>query len=95
MVNPFKKSKRSYHLSEVGRAALSASAQKIRPWLHSTGPRTAEGKQMSSRNNFKHGYYCRSSPVPEAAAYRAFAKAMRREVHKETRPQLGPPVWEE
>jgi hypothetical protein len=40
MANPFKKLKRRYHLSEAGRAALSASAQNNRPWLHSTGPRT-------------------------------------------------------
>jgi hypothetical protein len=28
-----------------------------RPWLYSTGPRTAEGKRSSSRNSHKHGHY--------------------------------------
>jgi hypothetical protein len=50
---------------------------------------------MTSQNSIKHGYYCRNKVLPSTAAYRAFAKAMRREVHKETRPPLGPPVWEE
>lgn len=27
------------------------------PWNHSTGPRTAAGKQISSRNSYKHGRY--------------------------------------
>ncbi len=27
------------------------------PWNHSTGPRTAAGKAISSRNSYKHGRY--------------------------------------
>lgn len=34
-------------------AALRASRQK--PWLHSTGPKTAEGKSRSRYNAYKHG----------------------------------------
>jgi hypothetical protein len=37
-------------LSDNGRERLRASARAHRPWRHSTGPRTAEGKQQSVLN---------------------------------------------
>ena len=37
-------------LTEAGRERLRAAALANRPWLHSTGPRTAEGKRVCSRN---------------------------------------------
>lgn len=46
---------RPYTLSSVGRASLQASTRRNRPWLQSTGPRTAQGKARSSRNALKHG----------------------------------------
>ena len=33
----------------------------IRPWDHSTGPRTEEGKRQSSVNALKHGCYTKSA----------------------------------
>lgn len=29
--------------------------QAWKPWLHSTGPQTLEGKSVSSQNSWKHG----------------------------------------
>jgi hypothetical protein len=37
-------------LTEAGREKLRQSAREHRPWQHSTGPRTAEGKERSSEN---------------------------------------------
>ncbi len=45
-------------------------ARRHRPWRHSTGPRTIEGKQKSARNNLRHGLY--------TASGRAFRATMRR-----------------
>lgn len=36
-------------------------AQRIRqqkPWKHSTGPRTVDGKEKVSKNSYKHGGRC-------------------------------------
>jgi len=41
-------------------AHRETQAQKIRArqiWLKSTGPKTTEGKRISSRNSYKHGRY--------------------------------------
>jgi len=46
--------KRSYTLSEAALAARRNNAQL------STGPKTAEGKASSSRNNWRHGMYAES-----------------------------------
>ena len=40
-------------LSEDGRRRLSEAAKKKKPWLHSTGPRTPEGKRRSAANSLK------------------------------------------
>jgi hypothetical protein len=34
---------------------LVRSAQRNRPWEHSTGPKTPEGKARTSKNAWKHG----------------------------------------
>ncbi len=39
------------------RESASRRARLARPWLYSTGPRTASGKRTSSRNSYKHGHY--------------------------------------
>ena len=42
------------------RRALQAQAIRCwRPWDHSTGPRTAEGKETSARNAYKGGHWRR------------------------------------
>jgi len=65
--------KRAYRLSPEGLAALRASARRVRPWAHSTGPRTEAGKARSSRNALKHGL--RRAGV--IAAQRELARAIR------------------
>ena len=50
-----RKAKRPYRLSPEGLAALRAAAAARRPWLASTGPRTAAGKAASSLNALRHG----------------------------------------
>jgi hypothetical protein len=37
-------------LTEEGRQRLCEAAHRNRPWLHSTGPRTAQGKARSAEN---------------------------------------------
>ena len=39
------------------RAQQSALIQTWRPWEHSTGPRTADGKARTARNAFKGGQW--------------------------------------
>jgi hypothetical protein len=46
---------RKYRLSPEGKARLQACIGQTRPWEHSTGPRTPEGKARSSRNRLTHG----------------------------------------
>jgi len=67
------KLKRSYRLSESGRARLRESVQKTRPWEKSTGPCTDEGKRIASRNALKHGL----RSAKKIAEERAFKQAMR------------------
>lgn len=47
--------RRRYRLSPDGLAALRESAQRVRPWERSTGPRTAVGKRRSRANALRHG----------------------------------------
>jgi hypothetical protein len=35
----------------------SIRAKLSQPWRNSTGPRSAEGKRVSARNSYKHGFY--------------------------------------
>lgn len=42
-------------ISPEGREKLRRSALSSRPWEHSTGPRTTEGKRISRANGLKHG----------------------------------------
>lgn len=48
------------------RAKHSAAIRRWAPWTKSTGPRTAEGKEISKMNAWKHGQYSR-----QAFAFRA------------------------
>jgi hypothetical protein len=41
-------------LSESGRQRLREAAIKNRPWRHSTGPRTPEGKERAAANGYRH-----------------------------------------
>lgn len=38
------------------RAAQARRIRQTRPWLKSTGPRTATGKAASARNAYRHGF---------------------------------------
>src|SRR5690349_12761954 len=46
---------RRYRLSQRGLTSLRTTALKNKPWLRSTGPRTAAGKDRSKLNATKHG----------------------------------------
>src|SRR5271157_3082814 len=54
---------RTEGVSEKQIAANQANGKK------STGPRTDQGKRVSSQNNFKHGYYARMQPEVMAALH--------------------------
>lgn len=41
--------------TEARRREQAARIQRTKPWLKSTGPRTSDGKAVSSRNAFKGG----------------------------------------
>lgn len=41
------------------RRKQSEAIRRWRPWDHSTGPKTAQGKVVASQNSFKHGGYSR------------------------------------
>ena len=56
------------------RAACAARIRLHRPWEHSTGPRTAEGKKRSSRNGTGRG--CLQRVEPELAAIEALMREM-------------------
>ncbi|HPQ50893.1 MAG: hypothetical protein KDJ26_07170 [Alphaproteobacteria bacterium] len=45
--------------SQEARDAARARALSYKPWTSSTGPRTDQGKIISSRNSYKHGHYSR------------------------------------
>lgn len=56
-------------LSDDQRRLQSERIRRCKPWLHSTGPRTPEGKARSSRNADKGS---------ERPKLRALARALRR-----------------
>lgn len=43
--------------TDADRQAARERALRVRPWEHSTGPRSALGKSIASRNSYKHGRY--------------------------------------
>jgi len=51
--------RKRYSLSPQGLQSLRHNIQLNRPYARSTGPKTYEGKQLSSLNAFKHGARCR------------------------------------
>ena len=45
----------SYYRTSEHRARQSAAIRQWRPWEHSTGPKSEEGKARASRNAYKGG----------------------------------------
>jgi len=66
-------------LTEAGRERLRAAAFRNKPWLHSSGPRTAEGKAQASRNGKRRQLGPRSAREIRAdlKAVRAIIRSMR------------------
>jgi hypothetical protein len=86
-------SERRYRLTRAGKVALRAAIFKTKPWEHSTGPRTVEGKLATRQNAIKHGYYSRM-PMADAAGFKAFMKSVQRKSPGTGRhADPGPPVW--
>ena len=67
------KPKRTYKLSPEGLANLRAAAHRNRPWEHSTGPRTVQGRRRSSQNALKYGFYT----AEQIAQHREFRRSLR------------------
>ena len=55
------------------RAKQAANIRRTKPWLHSTGPTTPEGKSISSRNAFAGEWYHKTIADLADAKYRALA----------------------
>jgi len=60
---------------EERRARQAKAIKRWRPWQHSTGPRTAEGKARSFRNAYRGG---------QRQLMRQFARLLRQLEHAET-----------
>ncbi|MFA7276415.1 MAG: hypothetical protein WC043_06410 [Pseudobdellovibrionaceae bacterium] len=67
------------HWTPEARARQAALIRSVRPWARSTGPRTALGKAISSRNALKHGAYAREMKMIRAylIAQRSFLRQVR------------------
>ena len=73
-------------LTEAGRERLREVALCNKPWEHSTGPRTPEGKQQAVRNGKRRQLGPRSAR--EVRAELAAVRALIRSIHEACR-QLG------
>lgn len=60
--------RKSQGLTPEGREALRLTALKNKPWDHSTGPRTAEGKARSCQNAYKDGRTIRRQRIRKLGA---------------------------
>ena len=58
------------------RAAAAKRIRELKPWLQSTGPRTAQGKSRSSRNAFKN------SPITRMRVLRRQVNQLLRELRE-------------
>ena len=65
--------RRRYRLSPIGLNSLRSAAQRNKPWLRSTGPRTAAGKDRSKLNAVKHN----ERSARSRAAWRELNAALR------------------
>src|SRR2546430_13247145 len=70
---------RRYRLSRMGLNSLRTTALRNKPWLRSTGPRTATGKDRSKLNAAKHG----ERSAKSRAAWRELNAALRMMNHYE------------
>jgi hypothetical protein len=73
-----KRRRRRYGLLPTSRAALVAAIHRHKPWHSNTGPRTLEGKKISSLNAMKHGFYSRfAASLPDTAGFTRLMRQMR------------------
>ena len=70
---------------EKRRRAQAQNCRKIKPWEHTTGPKTKEGKNKSKNNSLKHGF--RSVEGRELmrlmAAQRCFVRSVMRTLRED------------
>ena len=69
------------------RAAASLRARRQKPWLHSTGPKTKDGKARSCLNSWKHGLNSRSGRALRATlrGYSTFLSGLNAQITAEKR----------
>jgi hypothetical protein len=53
--------RKTYCLTEKGLQSLRAANRQTQPWKFTSGPKTLQGKRMSSLNAFKHGGRCKQT----------------------------------
>jgi len=77
--------RRCYRLTAKGLQALREAARRVRPWLASTGPKTAAGKVRASGNARKHGERSAEAMAQrrEAAALFRMMRTMERDPNSE------------
>jgi hypothetical protein len=66
-------------LTEAGRERLRAAALRNKPWLHATGPRTAQQKAQAALNGKRR--QCGPRSVREVRGDLAAVRALIREIH--------------
>lgn len=49
--------------TEKDRKRQACIARRNKPWKHSTGPKTAAGKERAKYNSFMHGHYSRENKI--------------------------------
>lgn len=69
-------------LSDTGRQRLQEAAMRNRPWEHSTGPRTPQGKAQAARNGLRGAGVSRRSIRRELAPVTKLLTDMRKRLRE-------------
>ena len=83
-------SSRRYRLTPAGLRSLREAVHRVRPWEASTGPRTAQGKERSRMNAWRHGE--RSLAASEQRREATELMRVIRRLAPPNGPEGGPPM---